>query len=829
MAKRTFRDSHHLAPERLPTDKVRAVSNLIESVGKPEFKELAEQEVSDALKQLQGEFQAMLNVMTDLLIVLDADGRYLEIRGPAKLLQRPAEELLGHTIHEMLPPDVAEQSLNAIHESLEQHQLVTIEYSLTVPSRTWFEARVFPIDEQRVLSSIRNITPSKLAELEIARYAERLRTLHEIDQSILAARSPSTIALAALGRLRRLTGCQRVTALEVDSQGNVAVLGVEAEQEFSTAMQQRVAVINQEILKQGRPAGVEDLTALSQRSPMMELLFQDGTRAFVVIPMLVHQELTGALLLEATSPHAFRTEDVDAALEVASLLAVAIRQARLHTAIEQRAEQLARATQLAQEALSNAQTANRAKSVFLANISHELRTPLNVILGFTQLMTQQADLNAEQRENLTIIERSGEHLLSLINNVLELSKIEAGRAPLQEENFDLHQMLFELEEMFQQRAKKQNLSLVFEWSRDVPRFLRLDQRKLRQILINLLDNAIKFTSCGRVITRVANAIHQIGDASSFLRFEVQDTGPGIAPEEQNAVFAPFWRTEAVASLPGTGLGLAISQQLAQLLGSEITLKSEPGKGCLFSFDVRYTPLSTPGGPGEAIFEVQLAGLEQEVLAVQPDGPVYRILIADDEELSRKLLIKVLAPLGMELREVANGAEALELWQNWQPHLIFMDVRMPVMDGHQLVKHIRQTDGDQKTLIIALTAAAFEEDRIMLLNEGCNDFIRKPFRKTEIYEKLAQHLKLRLVYAEPTLLSPPLSIATAEDETKAWIQALSAQPEEWRQTLRSATINADVHLILECIEQISATEPALAQHLRRFAHEYDHDAILSLLQ
>jgi len=151
MAKRTFRDSHHLAPERLPTDKVRAVSNLIESVGKPESKGLSEEEISDALKQLQGEFQAMLNVMTDLLIVLDADGRYLEIRGPAKLLQRPAEELLGHTIHEMLPPDVAEQSLNAIHKSLEQHQLVTIEYSLTVPSRTWFEARVFPIDEQRVL------------------------------------------------------------------------------------------------------------------------------------------------------------------------------------------------------------------------------------------------------------------------------------------------------------------------------------------------------------------------------------------------------------------------------------------------------------------------------------------------------------------------------------------------------------------------------------------------------------------------------------------------------------------------------------------------------
>ncbi|MBN1922893.1 MAG: GAF domain-containing protein, partial [Anaerolineae bacterium] len=506
----------------------------------------------DALQELQSQFQAILSVMTDLVIVLDVDGRYLEVRGPAELLERPVEELLGKTVQEVLPPDLAEQSLKAIHTSLKQYQLVTIEYSLDVPPQMWFEARIFPIDERRVLSSVRNITPSKLAEMEIARYAERLRILHEIDQSILAAGSPSAIALAALGRLRRLTGCQRATGMELDSQGNVSVLGVEAEQEFSTAMQQRVAVINQEILRQGRPAGIEDLAASSQRSPMQELLFQDGTRAFVVIPMLVHLELIGALLLEAVTPYAFKTEDVDAALEVASLLAVAIRQARLHAALEQRAEQLMQTTQLAQEALTNAQAANRAKSFFLANISHELRTPLNVILGFTQLMTQQPDLNDEQRENLTIIETSGEHLLALINNVLELSKIEAGRTPLQEEDFDLHQMLFELEEMFQQRAKKQHLSMIFEWSREVPRFLHLDHRKLRQILINLLDNAIKFTPSGRVVMRVASATNQGRARNNFLHFEVQDTGPGIAAEEQNGIFAPFWRAETATPLPGTG-------------------------------------------------------------------------------------------------------------------------------------------------------------------------------------------------------------------------------------------------------------------------------------
>lgn len=785
---------------------------------------MTEDTKSDALQELQNEFQAILSVMTDLMIVLDADGRYLKIRGPAELLERPVEELLGKTLHEVLPPDLAEQSLRAIHASLEQRQLVTIEYSLKVPSRMWFEARIYPINERRVLSLVRNITPRKLAELEIARYAERLRTLHEIDQSILAARSPSTIALAALGRLRRLTDCQRVTVIEVNEQSSISVLGVEAEQEFSTAMQQRVAVINQEILRQGHPVGIEDLDAVSQRSPMQELLFQDGIRAFVVIPMLVHPELIGALLLEAATPHAFKTEDVDAALEVASLLAVAIRQARLHADLEQRAEQLTRTTQLAQEALANAQAANRAKSFFLANISHELRTPLNVILGFTQLMTQQPNFSNEQHENLAIIERSGEHLLALINNVLELSKIEAGRTPLQEEDFDLHQMLFELEEMFQQRAKKQHLSMVFEWSRDVPRFLHLDHRKLRQILINLLDNAIKFTPCGRVVMRVASTTSQ-GDAeSNFLHFEVQDTGPGIAVEDQNAIFTPFWRTEAAVPLPGTGLGLAISQQLALLLGSEISVKSELGAGCLFAFDVRYTATSTKTLP-----EAQITAQMREILAIQPNKIPYRILIADDEDLSRILLIKMLTPLGMEIREARNGAEALQIWNNWEPHLVFLDIRMPVMNGHELLRHIRLVADDLQTRIIALTAVAFEEDRVTLLKEGCDDFIRKPFRRTEIYEKLAQHLELQITYAEPALSSPAQDVTTTEDETEAWIQTLQTLPEEWRRTLRTATINADVHLILECIEEINATQPALAQYLRQFAHDYDHDAILDLLQ
>lgn len=778
-----------------------------------------------ALHSLQQEFQAVLAVVTDLVIMLDEHGRYLEIRsGPAELLPGPPEALIGRTLHDVLSPALADLSLKAIRESLASRQRITIEYSLDLPARTWFEAHIFPIDERRVISLVCNVTHRKQTDLELGQYAERLRILHEIDQSILVARSPATIALAALGRLRRMIACQRVTVVEFGATEDASVLGVEAEQEFSTAMQQRVTLLNREALKQGRAQGVEDLAALARRSPLQELLFQDGIHAYVAIPMLVHPELIGALLLEAAHPHAFTTENMGAAFEVAALLAIAIRQARLYTAVEQRAEQLARATQLAQEALANAEAANHAKSTFLANMTHELRTPLNVILGFVQLMAQQPDLSAEQRENLTIIGHSGEHLLNLINNVLELSKIEAGRMPLQEQVFDLHQLLRDLEEMFRQRAEKQNLRLIFEWDQEIPRFIRLDQGKLRQILLNLLENALKFTQNGHVVLRAAAVSNLPGAEHGFLRFEVEDTGPGIPLEERQNIFAPFIQVGSLPhTVPGTGLGLAISQQLARLLGAELTLQSHAGTGCLFALDIRYV---LP--PPDAAHDLQTKTPAPEILSVQPGQPAYRVLTADDEELSRRLLVKMLTPLQLEVREAANGAEALRIWEAWQPHLIFMDIRMPVMDGHELLRCIRATPQGQQTIIIALTAIAFEEERLAILDEGCDDFMRKPFLRAEIYEKLAQHLGLQFIYAEPVAAQALPAETAAVNETSELAETLLALPPEWRCALREATINADVRLILEYIEQISASHPTLAHKLRRLAHNYNHDAILTLL-
>jgi len=477
-----------------------------------------------------------------------------------------------------------------------------------------------------------------------------------------------------------------------------------------------------------------------------------------------------------------------------------------------------------QEARRQAETANQAKSTFLANMSHELRTPLNSILGFTQLMDHDANLTTEQQENLEIINRSGEHLLTLINDVLEMSKIEAGRVTLQEKDFDLHHLLDGLEEMFGLRAEDKGLTLIFDRSPDVPQYVCADESKLRQVLMNLLGNAVKFTEEGGVTLRMgcsSPASGAEGQGEPRLRFEVEDTGPGIAPEELATVFDPFVQAASVwQSQEGTGLGLSISLQFVHLMGGDLTASSELGRGALFKFDV---PIELADAA-----EVRTEQRWRRVVGLEPNQPVYRLLVAEDREADRQLLIKLLEPLGFEVLGAVNGQEALEIWEDWEPHLIWMDMRMPVIDGHEATHRIKATTEGQTTVIIALTASAFEEDREMILAEGCDDFVRKPFRRDEIFDMLAKHLGVRFVYAEqarPLAAHPADAASPADVLTPA---SLAALPAEWVADLQRATILGNLDSILALVDQIRGQDAALADVLTELAHDYDHDTILAWL-
>ncbi len=479
------------------------------------------------------------------------------------------------------------------------------------------------------------------------------------------------------------------------------------------------------------------------------------------------------------------------------------------------------------DAIKAAEAANLAKSIFLANMSHELRTPLNVILGFAQVMAYDSSLTPTQQEDLQTIRRSGDHLLNLINDILDLSKIESGHSTIDESGFDLIALLHSLRNMFAERASSKGLDICLEIAPEVAQFIITDVQKLRQVLLNLLSNAIKFTEQGSITLQVNIDANDPETAPiTRLKFVVSDTGVGIALEELNAIFDAFVQAQAGKRLAsGTGLGLTISRKLLQLMGGDITVSSTLGVGTTFTFTL----------PVRSTVAMTIADEQSDpvVIKLAPGQLQRRILVVDDRPENRLLMVKIMAQIGLKVREASDGEEAIALAQEWQPDLIWMDIRMPGLDGYEATRQIRRQKGGQKPIIIAISAQVSQTDHARALAAGCNDYISKPFQEKLLFLKMAEYLGLEYISQgekTPTgeQISNPSHPRSSVNSDFLDLKSLKTLPENWLVQLENAAVCGNDGEIVALAAQLPPEMARLTSYLIELADKYQFEQIIKLV-
>jgi PAS domain S-box-containing protein len=630
-----------------------------------------------------------------------------------------------------------------------------------------------------ILALALDVTDRRLAEDSLRLQAEREQLMGAITQRIRQSLNLNEILNTTVEEVRQLLQNDRVVLFQLcrDGVSKVVVestapgLPVTVGEEFPDE------VFPEEIYQyycQGKPRIVPDIAQDEFATCITEYLQNLGVKSKLVIPILRYSQqgisyptslacpvsptssqtfLWGIMIAHDCSGHRqWQPWEIDLLCSLATQISIAIQQSELYLQLEAQLTELQQAEAALQRAKEVAEVANRTKSEFLANVSHELRTPLNGILGYTQILKQSTDLTEQQRHSISIIHQCGGHLLTLIEDILDLSKIEARKMELYPTEFHLRNFLNSLTDLFRMRAQQKGISFTYEILSPLPQAVITDQTRLRQILSNLLSNAVKFTDKGGVTLRVGyssvvsdpwSVENKKQQTTDKLRFQIEDTGIGIEPSQLTEIFLPFHQVgDRTRATEGTGLGLAISQKLVQIMGSEIKVRSTLGEGSVFWFDLEL--------PQVAVWDEPNQSSDHQIIGFR--GDKRKVLIADDVGVNRSLLQELLKPLGFEILEAVDGQDCLNKAVESQPDLVLIDLVMPVLDGLEAIRRLRQLPQFNTMVAIALSAKVFETVKQESLAAGCQDFLPKPVQAKPLLDAIALHLGLEWIYEDDLFLT-----------------------------------------------------------------------------
>jgi two-component system sensor histidine kinase/response regulator len=835
--------------------------------------DISDRKAAEAQRQASEATQrAMLSAIPDLLVRVQADGIMLDClnRGDMTSIIDMAvfEAHHGRPPHmtDFMPQREAAQRMDAIQQAIATGEMQRYRHQLTINGQVRHEeSRIMPINDREVLVMVRDISDRVQAEQQARERFLQEQAIAKITGLVHGSLDLVTLLRQAVVAVWDLMHCDRVVIYRFNPDWSGEIVAESVTPGWTSLLDQpspelRSALNQDHCLAQAVSSGgrtlqdtylqeqqgqwhpqdygvrqVADVNAAHFPPCYRNLLDQIQAQAYLILPIYRDQALWGLLCVyQNDGPRQWQPGEIRVLTQAAIQLGLAVQKAALFQQIQQTSEELRAARDVAE-------AANRAKSTFLANMSHELRTPLNAILGFTQVLAQDRSLSPAHQQSLNTILRSGEHLLDLINDVLDLSKIEAGRTEVQVSAFGLQDFLRSLHAMLAQQARNKGLQWQLDLATDLPQQVVTDAGKLRQILINLLGNAIKFTSVGGVTLRVYAQLSDRGPEDLpmalsphgqplHLVCEVIDTGVGIAVGEQDRIFNAFEQTATGKITPhGTGLGLTISRRFVEMLGGQLMLCSEPGQGSIFRIML---PVLTAATPPLGLSAPQPLP-DRPILGLSPGQPQYRILVVDDEAVNRQVVLQMLRPLGFAVAEAEDGQAALSQWQHWSPHLILMDMRMAAPDGYDTTRAIRQREAQRQTqaavqrdpvVIVAVTAAVLGIDQERAIAVGCDDYLSKPVQLPQLLKCLAQRLQVRYDYA------PVADSAMPKELTVPLLASdLAAMPQPWVEALQAAALRCDDLAIEQLIDQIPPHQAILSQALRQHVQQFQLERILALTE